>query len=127
MLWIEKRRFFSVFMLILMGIEIFYISSIPGSKPIGSFGWIPLIYHFSIFFLFSFFVFFFIKGKEEKKSHHAIFALFLSLIYAISDEFHQSFVPFRTPSFGDIIIDLAGISFALLISIFISNRNLSEH
>ena len=128
MLWIEKRRFFSVFMLILIGTEIFYISLIPGfSGGETKFPFIPITYHFSVFFLFSFFLFFSIKWKNELKSRHAIFTLFVSLIYAISDEFHQSFVPFRSPSFGDIIIDLAGISFAILISIFISNRNLSEH
>jgi len=33
----------------------------------------------------------------------------LSLLFAISDEIHQSFVPFRTASFRDVIIDCVGI------------------
>ena len=111
-------------MLLLIGVEIFYISSIPGSSGGAHFPFIPIVYHFSVFFLFSFFLFFLIKGKKEMKTSYAIFALFLSFIYAISDEFHQSFVPMRSPSLEDIFIDLIGISFSILISIFISRKSI---
>lgn len=127
MLFIEKRRFFSFFMLVLIGIEIFYVSSIPGLKGGGGNFLIPIIYHFSVFFLFSFFVFFFAKGKNETKSGYAIFALFFSLAYAISDEFHQAFVPLRSSSLEDIITDLIGISFSILISIFMSKKSIQPH
>ena len=40
-------------------------------------------------------------------------ALVLSILYALSDEFHQSFVPGRTPSAWDIATDTAGALFAL--------------
>ncbi|WP_350340482.1 VanZ family protein [Paenibacillus hexagrammi] len=37
------------------------------------------------------------------------------LIWAVLDEFHQSFVPGRTPSVTDICVDYAGtVAFALL-------------
>ena len=123
MLWIEKRRIFSAFMMLLLGAEIFYVSSIPGSTSGAGFPLIPVIYHLSVFFLFSFFLFFSIKGKKEIKFGYAISALLISLIYAILDEFHQSFVPLRSPSSGDILTDLAGISFSILISIFISRKS----
>ena len=123
MLWVEKRRLLSFFMFIVIGIEIFYVSSISGSKAGGGNFLIPIIYHFSVFFLFSFFAFFLMKGKNEIKSKYAIFALFFSLAYAISDEFHQSFVPLRSPSLEDIITDLIGISFSILISIFMSKNS----
>jgi VanZ family protein len=29
-------------------------------------------------------------------------------LYAVSDEFHQTFVPSRTPAFGDVMIDVLG-------------------
>ena len=35
-------------------------------------------------------------------------ALLLTVLYAASDEFHQTFVPGRHGSFTDIVIDLAG-------------------
>ncbi|MEK6760379.1 MAG: VanZ family protein [Nanoarchaeota archaeon] len=127
MLFLEKRRFFVFFMLLLIGVEIFYISSIPGSASGGGFPFIPITYHFSVFFLFSFFLFFLIKGKRKIKTRHAIFALFLSLAYAVSDEFHQSFVPMRSPSLEDIFVDLIGISFSILISIFISRKSMQEY
>jgi VanZ family protein len=39
----------------------------------------------------------------------------LAFLYAISDELHQSFVPGRTPSIGDVLIDGCGIILAVLI------------
>ena len=38
----------------------------------------------------------------------------LVFLYASSDEFHQSFVPNRTPLFTDVLIDTAGGSLGLL-------------
>ncbi len=38
-----------------------------------------------------------------------------SFLYAISDEVHQYFVPGRTASFGDVLIDGCGIMLAILI------------
>jgi VanZ family protein len=42
------------------------------------------------------------------KVRHAIYTLIFVLLYAIGDEFHQSLVPSRTASFGDVTIDLLG-------------------
>lgn len=39
---------------------------------------------------------------------HACWTLFFVLIYAISDELHQSFVPSRTATVGDVLIDVFG-------------------
>jgi len=39
----------------------------------------------------------------------------LSVIYAITDELHQSFVPGRVPDFGDIAVDAAGAAAAILL------------
>jgi VanZ family protein len=42
-------------------------------------------------------------------------ASFLTILYAASDEYHQSFVPGRTSSIYDVAVDSAGIMLALLI------------
>ena len=39
---------------------------------------------------------------------HAVFTLLFILLYALSDELHQVFVPSRTASFGDVMIDVFG-------------------
>jgi VanZ family protein len=45
----------------------------------------------------------------------AMFAELIALLYAISDEFHQSFVPTREASAVDVLIDCAGAAAGLLV------------
>lgn len=47
-----------------------------------------------------------------RKYNHA---LFIGILYAISDEIHQSFVPGRTATIRDIFYDITGIFLGLLI------------
>jgi VanZ family protein len=42
----------------------------------------------------------------------AVAAIAIAALYAASDEWHQSFVPSRTPSVWDVLIDTAGASLA---------------
>ena len=53
----------------------------------------------------------------ESKNNIIVFSLILSglVLFAVSDEIHQSFVPGRTASFMDIGLDLLGILFGLWI------------
>jgi len=48
--------------------------------------------------------------------------IIVCLIYGISDEFHQYFVPTRTPDVHDLLRDLLGAAIALAINFFINNR-----
>ena len=43
-------------------------------------------------------------------------ALLVAATYAATDEFHQSFVPGRTPARGDVLIDTSGALVALLVA-----------
>jgi VanZ family protein len=54
-------------------------------------------------------------GKAMTRTHF-IAALFLAMLYAISDEWHQRFTPGRTPAVGDVLVDTigAGIGLAVL-------------
>jgi VanZ family protein len=47
--------------------------------------------------------------------------LLLVFLYAASDEYHQSFVPTRTPLVADVFIDTAGGAIGLLVLWFIHN------
>jgi VanZ family protein len=46
----------------------------------------------------------------------ALAALVLSAAYAATDEFHQSFIPTRTPSVRDVMIDTGGSLFSVAIA-----------
>jgi VanZ family protein len=48
--------------------------------------------------------------------------LLVVFLYAASDEFHQSFVPTRTPLVSDVFIDTAGGAIGLLILWFFGHR-----
>ncbi len=50
-----------------------------------------------------------------------LFSGVFAFLYAISDEYHQSFVPGRTPSARDVMIDCIGIT-VMLIIFFKRNR-----
>ena len=45
----------------------------------------------------------------------AAIVLFVCSVYAMTDEFHQSFVPSRTSSARDVVIDSVGALFGLLV------------
>ena len=47
--------------------------------------------------------------------HWFKFSILLAVVYALSDEFHQSFVPSRTASIHDSLIDSAGALIALVV------------
>lgn len=50
-----------------------------------------------------------------------------SAIFAASDEFHQSFVPSRTASTNDVMIDICGAVIGLLICFAFTTRRRSEN
>lgn len=48
-------------------------------------------------------------------NHHPLHSIWLSALYATSDEIHQYFVPGRSMQFTDILIDSAGATFGALL------------
>ena len=121
--WLEKNKIASVVMLLLIGVEIFYFSSLPGVPGAGGNPWIARIYHLVVFFLFAFFILASIKGIKKLTTKTYISALIISIIYAILDEFHQIFVPGRDGSIRDFMTDTIGIFFAVLIYFYISKKS----
>lgn len=107
------KKWFPAFLV--MGL-IFLFSSTPSSglPDFGFWDWaIKKGAHFSIYGLLSLS---YLRGfqKYETRSTRWVAALVCALIYAITDEFHQSFTPGRNPSLGDVGIDLLGASAAVL-------------
>ncbi len=115
--WLEKKRYAAIILTTLIAIEIFYFSSISGTFYQVGIGLtpIPTIYHLIVFFLFNFFLLLSIIGNKKIKINYIIIALSISIIYALSDEFHQIFIPFRYPSIQDILIDTIGIFVSTII------------
>lgn len=59
-----------------------------------------------------------LEPKHNKFLRLAIVPAVFSVFYAISDEWHQSFVPGRSPLLSDVFIDSSGIGIAALLSFF---------
>lgn len=57
----------------------------------------------------------FLEGKKTNKHAAMKKAFILAILYAISDEVHQTFVPTREGTLRDVLIDVSGISIMYLI------------
>jgi VanZ family protein len=111
--WFEKHNKTSWIFVILISIIIFYVSSLVLEPGKTTFYWKPIAYHFYAFFFLSVFLLISLtKGKNKKL---IFLAIILAILYAISDELHQVFVPGRFFALSDILTDSAGILFAALI------------
>ena len=89
---------------------IFYTSSIPGTDIPSIFAYQDIIYHAVIFSVLAYFFARALKNsfKQIRPLKIIIFTLIFGILYGISDEFHQSFVPERIPSGFDVFIDGVG-------------------
>ena len=114
--FLERKRGISLIITLAIAIIIFYISSLtfePASGA-GGFGMKTVIYHIIIFFTFTLFLLISLLQGNLKKTE-IIFGIIFAFIYALSDEFHQHFVPSRAMSLIDIFYDSFGIIFATTI------------
>ena len=119
---LEKNKWLPIVLTILIAIEIFYFSTLQGGPGAGAGIDIGKVYHFVVFFLFAFFLFASIKRNKKIKISYVIITLVTSILYAISDEIHQIFVPLRVASIADILTDTLGICFAIIICLIINKK-----
>lgn len=108
--FLEKRRWLSWLIVFVIASAIFYSSSISFQNYTKINSVYSIGYHFLAFFLLAFFLSVaLIKGKKKN-----LFAtsIILAVAYALSDEFHQIFVPYRSFSFSDLVLDTAAIFLA---------------
>lgn len=114
---LEKYSKVSWLFVILIALSIFYISSLtfPPSAVVTT-NINAILYHFFSFFFLAFFLSpALVKGKNKSL---IFIAIIITIMYGISDEIHQLFVPGRCCSFQDFLINSAGILSASLIYTF---------
>lgn len=58
-----------------------------------------------------------LKGERSEIHPRQLFiAWVLAILYSVTDEFHQSFVPGRNPAVTDVMIDAVGAGLALILA-----------
>ena len=92
-----------------------FIEKIPIVRAGGRLINIRKLAHFSIYLLLGLLTVRAVMLHSDKKSFQIVAALLICFLYACSDEFHQSLVPGRGPSFRDVMIDTAGALMGVLI------------
>ena len=106
-----------------MMLVIFAFSATPG-KDLPNFEWADVLVkkggHMLGYGLLALFFLRGLHGKSDKDRRAPIMAWGLAVLYAITDEFHQSFVPGRHASPMDVLID--GIGAAVLLFVWLRYR-----
>ena len=75
--------------------------------------------HFSIYMVVGILIMTFISTYNVILLKKFIISLGVGLVYAISDEIHQYFVPGRTPKLMDVGIDVAGVFLGIIIVLIV--------
>lgn len=61
-------------------------------------------------------------GREQKPAARLLMSLAIVFLYACTDEYHQSFIPGRGPSFRDVMIDTSGGFLALIAALIVAPK-----
>jgi len=113
--WFEKHDKLSWAVTFLIAAAIFYVSSLTfESSGTGTGTNIrAILYHILAFFFLAFFLMISLVKGEQKKFF--LLAIPIAILYGISDELHQFFVPGRYNSLFDVFLDSVGIVFAFMV------------
>ena len=105
--FLEKNRTLAWVITIGIALFIFYMSS-RSFDGVGAKGPLSYVYHFSVFFVFAGF---FLIAATQGKLQIELFVLSLGIavMYGITDEIHQFFVPGRYTDIIDVITNSIGI------------------
>ncbi len=119
-----KKLFYWVPPLLWMAI-IFYFSSFPRVIVIRNSLYAFLFYktlhviEYAILYFLLFRAFYSLSKEKLSLSDRFIFAVLIAILYSLSDEIHQTFVPNREGRLQDVFIDTGGI---LIMYIYIRNN-----
>jgi VanZ family protein len=103
---------------------IFYASSIPSAQMPDAGAWDFIVKKGGHMTGYALLAMAFLHAQERFDRRSVLAALFACSLYALSDEFHQSFVAGRNSTLVDVGIDLAGTGIALWLARFNAIRNL---
>ncbi|MBU1124644.1 MAG: VanZ family protein [Candidatus Omnitrophica bacterium] len=94
---------------ICMGI-IFIASSIPGSQIPSAFPYQDIVFHAGAYLLLAFFFARALRTTWAGLKDYQVLGITIlyGVLYALSDEWHQSFVPYRMATAFDVFVDTAG-------------------
>jgi VanZ family protein len=104
---------------------IFYLSAQPGLNSGMMVFWdvfVRKLGHAFVFGFLNFLLFRALRGHGMGYKKTLIWSAALALLYAVSDEIHQSFVPEREGKLYDVGVDALGIFFSSLTQIFFVAR-----
>ncbi len=89
---------------------------------------IDKIQHIVLYFGFGVLLYltFFNSGKYSFKKYAAIFAIVVGILYGITDEYHQSFVPGRVASTADIFANSIGLTIAQIVIMVLMFKKLID-
>lgn len=77
--------------------------------------------HVTVFMILAvLFYYAFTKTTAFKRSLSVTLAWVCTVLYAITDEWHQGLTPNRTPYAGDVVLDAVGASFAVIAIVLLS-------
>ena len=108
-----------------VAVMIFYLSSLSlyGAKGDAFINIKSIGYHMGVFFFFTIFLLISVAGKNKKGL--ILLVLLIGILYGISDEFHQSFVPGRAFTLLDIFVDSLGVLLAGVV--YLTSERLKTH
>ena len=96
---------------------IFWWSSRTGSQIPGRFSEVG---HFSEYFIFAALLYSALRASGVR--HAAAAAIVAASLYGITDEFHQHFVPMRTPDVADWGMDTLGATCGVIVASFVRRQ-----
>jgi VanZ family protein len=105
---LTRRRVIAGILAVLCAAAIFIFSHIPGESYPSHPGFLNNVAHFCEYLVLATLLTVALTGGRLKTWHVVLLALVLASAYAASDEFHQYFIPGRTPDIMDWATDTIG-------------------
>ena len=107
---------------------IFVVSSVPSLKtPDVGISSSDLIAHAIEFGIFGYLLRRSFQAHLRSNKHAILLTIITGTIYAMLDEYHQSFVPGREATWADVFADITGVILAQCIFIFVRNNHGSQN